>query len=175
VLAMKEFSHPDSPDRVPSDLNRGIESTIDVARNEWRYVAELETDLDPELPLVTCAPGEINQVLLNLIVNAAQAIEVARREGRMTGKGRIRVESARRGDQVEIRVQDNGIGIPEATQSRIFEPFYTTKKAGEGTGQGLALSYNIVVKKHGGSIAVESREGEGATFVVRLPIGGGGP
>jgi two-component system NtrC family sensor kinase len=173
VLAMKEFSHPDSVGRVPSDLNRGVESTISVARNEWRYVAEVETDLDAHLPLVTCAPGEINQVLLNLIVNAAHAVDLARESGQIIGKGRIRVITRRMNDEVEIQVIDNGTGISEAIRSRIFEPFFTTKKTGQGTGQGLALSYNIV-KKHGGSLTVESREGEGTTFFVRLPLQGGG-
>lgn len=172
VLAMKEFSHPDSVDRIPSDLNRGVESTLAVARNEWRYVAGVETDLDTNLPLVTCAPGEINQVLLNLIVNAAHAIDTARCSGQIEGKGVIRVVTRRVNDLAEIQVIDNGTGIPDAIRSRIFEPFFTTKKTGQGTGQGLALSYNII-RKHGGSLTLESREGKGTTFFVRLPLHGG--
>ncbi len=169
VRAMKEFSHPGGEEKRSIDLNKAIESTVTVARNEWKYVAELETDLDPSLPPVPCLPGEFNQVILNLIINAAHTIaDVVGRGGET--KGRIRVTTRRDGDWVEIRVADTGTGIPEAIRSRVFEPFFTTKEVGKGTGQGLAIAHNVVVKKHGGTISLETEVGKGTTFIIRLPL-----
>ncbi len=168
VRAMKDFSHPGGEVKIPSDLNRMIESTLTVSRNEWKYVAEVETDLDPSLPPVTCLPGEINQVLLNLIVNAAHAIgDVVKERG---GKGRIRVSTRRAGDRAEVRVSDTGTGIPEAIRSKVFDPFFTTKPVGKGTGQGLSIAYNVTVKRHGGAIDFQTEVGEGTTFIVSLPF-----
>ena len=169
VLAMKEFSHPSSDDMTPTDINRAIETTATIARNEWKYVAELETCLDAALPLVPCLPGDINQVLLNLIVNAAHAIGEAFRRGEAI-KGKITVSTRREGERVEIRVADNGPGIPEEYRRQIFTPFFTTKEVGKGTGQGLALCYNVVVKKHQGTIRFETEAGQGTVFIVRLPL-----
>jgi PAS domain S-box-containing protein len=171
VGAMKEFSHPDMKEKVPVDLNRTISSTITVARNEWKYVADLETDFDPSLPPVPCLPGEFNQVILNLIVNAAHAIaDVARKGGPAMGK--IKVQTVNCVEWVEIRIQDTGTGIPEKVQSRIFDPFFTTKEIGKGTGQGLAIARSVVITKHGGSIHFETAEGKGTTFIIRLPHNG---
>ena len=168
VRAMKEFSHPGPIERMPVDLNHGIESTILVASHEWKYVAEISTDLDPDLPPVPCLAGELNQVILNLIVNAAHAIsEVEKAPG---AKGAIRISTRKDGEFAEIRVSDTGCGIPEAIQSRVFDPFFTTKPVGKGTGQGLALAYAVIVKKHKGTIRVESQPGRGTTFVIRLPL-----
>ena len=166
---MKQFSHPGSREKVETDLNEALATTITVARNEWKYVAEVETDFAPDLPHVACLPGELNQVFLNLIVNAAHAIEdmVAER-----GKGTIRIGTRRAGEHVEIRIADSGCGIPEANLTRIFDPFFTTKKVGKGTGQGLAIAHDVVASKHGGTIRVESTPGEGTTFIVRLPLVG---
>ncbi len=169
VHAMKEFSHPDSNEKLPADINRAIESTITVSRNEWKYVAELVTDFDPELPPVPCYLGHFNQVILNLIVNAAQAITEKVGDG-ARGKGRILISTRADGDSVEIRVKDDGRGIPSAIQHRIFEPFFTTKDVGKGSGQGLSTCHAIIAQKHAGSIVVESEEGRGATFILRLPI-----
>ncbi len=169
VRGMKEFSHPTSKDRVAIDLNRAIESTVTVARNEWRYVADLVMALDPKLPLVPCYANEINQVVLNLIVNAAHAIgDVVNTQAGT--KGMIRIATVRIADAVEVRVSDTGGGIPEAIRHRIYDPFFTTKEVGKGTGQGLAMAHNTVVKRHGGSLHFESALGQGTTFFVRLPL-----
>jgi PAS domain S-box-containing protein len=171
VNAMKEFSHPDTKEKTALDLNRAIASTITVARNEWKYVADLETDFDPSLPSVSCHPGEFNQVILNLIVNAAHAIgDVAHQGGPQ--RGTIRVETRRSAEWAEIRIEDTGTGIAEKFRSRIFDPFFTTKEIGKGTGQGLAIARSVVVDKHGGSIHFETEEGKGTTFIIRLPYDG---
>jgi two-component system, NtrC family, sensor kinase len=168
VLAMKEFSHPGSAEKLPVDINRAIESTVLVSKGEWKYLAELTTDFDPELPRVPCFAGEFNQVILNLIVNAAHAIaDVVKDSGRM---GRIHITTLRDGDVVEIRVSDTGCGIARENQSKVFDPFFTTKPVGKGTGQGLAIAYGVVVQKHGGAIRLESEPGSGATFIIRLPL-----
>jgi PAS domain S-box-containing protein len=171
VSAMKEFSHPGTKEKTPLDLNHAIESTLTVARNEWKYVADLETEFDPSLPLISCRPGEFNQVILNLIVNAAHAIaDVVGRGG--TEKGKIKVQTRNCPEWAEIRIQDTGSGIPEAVRPRIFDPFFTTKEIGKGTGQGLAIARSVVVDKHGGSIAFETEAGKGTTFIIRLPHDG---
>jgi two-component system, NtrC family, sensor kinase len=169
VRAMKEFSHPGNSTKTAVDLNHAIESTITVARNEWKYVAEVETDLDRGLPPVPCLAGEFNQVILNLIINATHAISDVVGDG-SKGKGTITVSTRRQGDWVEIRIKDTGAGIPEKIRGRIFEPFFTTKGVGKGTGQGLAISRSVVVDKHGGSISFETALGTGTTFIVRLPL-----
>ncbi|TKB79629.1 MAG: GAF domain-containing protein [Nitrospira sp.] len=169
VRAMKEFAHPDTGEMAAVDLNKAIESTITVARNEWKYVAEMVTDFDPALPPVRCLPGEVNQVILNLIVNAAHAIgDVVKQAG---GKGTITVSTRLAGAWAEIRVVDTGTGIPEAIQGRIFDPFFTTKEVGRGTGQGLSIARTVVMEKHGGSLTFESAVGHGTTFLIRLPLG----
>jgi signal transduction histidine kinase len=168
VSAMKEFSHPGTKEKVPVDLNRAIRSTIAVAQNEWKYVAEMETNLDPALPFVSCLPGEFNQVVLNLIVNAAHAIG-DRTQERGGAKGKIRVQTSRCPTGVEIRVADTGGGIPPEVRNKIFDPFFTTKEIGKGTGQGLAIARSVIVDKHGGSIDFETVLGEGTTFIIRLP------
>ena len=171
VSAMKEFSHPDTKEKVRLDLNHAIESTITVARSEWKYVADLETDLDPTLPPISCQPGEFNQVILNLIVNAAHAIgDVVGKEG--SERGKIKVQTRSYPEWAEIRIQDTGSGIPEKVRSRIFDPFFTTKEIGKGTGQGLAIARSVVVDKHNGTIHFETEEGRGTTFIIRLPHDG---
>ena len=168
VNAMKDFSHPGTREKVALDLNRAIESTVTVTRNEWKYVAEMDLNLDGSLPMVLCLPGEFNQVILNLIVNAAHAItDVA--AVRETGKGLISIGTRGLGDKVEIRIQDTGGGIPEDIRTRIFDPFFTTKEIGKGTGQGLAIARSIVVDKHQGSIEVDSDGKSFTTFIIRLP------
>ena len=171
VRAMKEFSHPGVEEKTAIDLNRAIESTVTVSRNEWKYVAEVVTDLDPDLPLVRCLPGDLNQAVLNLVVNAAHAIEKRREVERNVDQlGHIAVSTRRVGDQVELRVADDGTGIPADVLPRIFDPFFTTKPVGKGTGQGLAITYSVVVEKHGGTIDVETESGRGTTFILRLPL-----
>ncbi len=169
VAAMKEFSHPGRGEKVPTDLNKQIESTVTVSRNEWKYVAELETRLDPELPLVPCLAAELNQVFLNIIVNAAHAIRDVVGDGSQ-GKGKITVSSHRDGDWVEVRIADTGTGIPDHARAKVFDPFFTTKEVGKGTGQGLAIAHSVVVDKHGGTLTFETETGKGTTFIIRLPL-----
>jgi signal transduction histidine kinase len=169
VCAMKEFSHPDTGEKTPTDLKQSIESTITVARNEWRYVAAMVTEFDSELPAVPCYPGDFNQVILNIIVNAAHAIAdtPAVKSG---SKGIITVTTRRVEEWAEIRIADTGTGIPESAKARIFDPFFTTKKVGRGTGQGLFIAHSVVVEKHGGTIGFETEMGRGTTLVIRLPL-----
>jgi PAS domain S-box-containing protein len=170
VRAMKAFSHPGVDEPTAVDLNGAVESTLTVSRNEWKYVADLNMQLDPHLPQVVCLPGEVNQVVLNLVVNAAHAIADQVAEG--GEKGLITVSTRRDGDFVEIRVGDTGTGIPEHVRSRIFDPFFTTKDVGKGSGQGLAIAHGVVVDKHKGTIDFETEMGKGTTFIVRLPLAG---
>jgi signal transduction histidine kinase len=172
VKAMKEFSHPGPAEMKAIDINHAIGSTVTVSRNEWKYVAEVVLNLDPDLPAVRCLPGEFNQVMLNLIVNSAHAIADLPCNGNGEVKGTVTVSTRRDRDWVEIRVSDTGVGIPEAVRPRIFTPFFTTKEVGKGTGQGLAIAHSAVVKRHGGTISFETEENKGTTFIVRLPIDG---
>ncbi|MFP5230040.1 MAG: PAS domain S-box protein [Acidobacteriota bacterium] len=171
VRAMKEFSHPGSEEMRAIDLNKAIEATVTIARNEWKYVAEVNLSLDPTLPMVVCFAGEINQVLLNLLVNAAHAVAEARQAGRPE-RGQIGITTVYDGDWVEVRIQDSGTGIPEEIREKVFDPFFTTKEVGKGTGQGLTLAQTVVVKKHSGRIWFETESGKGTTFFIRLPIAG---
>ncbi len=169
VRAMKEFSHPDVKEKVLLDINRAINTTITIARNEWKYASEVETDFDPKLPFIPCYPGEFNQAVLNLISNAAYAItDVIGDHPKV--KGKIKVSTRKVDTWVEIRISDTGSGIPEAIRDRIFEPFFTTKKIGKGTGQGLTIAHNVIVEKLGGSITYETEVGKGTTFIMQLPI-----
>lgn len=169
VRAMKNFSHPGQDTFTPVDLNQAIESTLTVSRNEWKYVAELVTDFDPQLPLIPCLPGEFNQVILNIVVNAAHAI--ADVVGFNTGKkGTISVSTRLDGNWVEIRIRDTGTGIPLHAQPHVFEQFYTTKQIGKGTGQGLALARAVIVDQHAGTLTFETQPGTGTTFIIRLPL-----
>jgi PAS domain S-box-containing protein len=168
VRAMKIFGHPDHGGPAAADLNQALESTITVARHELRDVAEVETDLEP-LPPVTCQIGELNQVFLNLLVNAAHAVGDARDAADGDYQGRITVRSRPDGDFVVIQIADTGTGIPPEAQDRIFEPFFTTKEVGRGTGQGLSLA-RVVVDRHGGQITFDTTQGRGTTFTIRMPV-----
>jgi signal transduction histidine kinase len=167
VRAMKEFSHPGPKEKRPEDLNQAIETTITIATNVWKYVAEIERRFADGLPRVNCVIGEINQVVLNLITNAAHAIgDVVRDSGT---KGRITIHTSSNDGFAEIRIQDTGGGIPETSRARVFEPFFTTKPVGKGTGQGLSLARAIVLQ-HRGTLDFESEVGKGTTFVIKLPV-----
>lgn len=169
VRSMKNYAHPDGREMVAVDLNESITSTLTIARAEYKYVADLETHFG-KLPPITCHVGEVNQVIINLIVNAAHAIgDVVEGTG---DKGRLTVSTSCDGPDVVIAIQDTGGGIPEGLRDRIFEPFFTTKEVGKGTGQGLAISRVAIVDTHHGSLTFESKAGEGTTFLIRIPIHG---
>jgi PAS domain S-box-containing protein len=168
VNALKEFAHPGTVEKTPVDLNRTLETVLAVSRNEWKHFAEIVTKYDPYLPKVRGLPGELNQVFLNLVVNAAHAIRAAAAAER--AKGVITIETRRIGGMVEVRVADTGCGIPDAIRDRVFDPFFTTKPVGQGTGQGLSIAHSVVEQKHGGALSFESELGRGTTFIVRLPI-----
>jgi PAS domain S-box-containing protein len=170
VRSMKEFAHPAQKEMAPVDLNRAIGATLTVARNEYKYVANLETDFG-ELPQVTCHVNEINQVVLNIVVNAAHAIADVVKD--TNEKGTIRVSTRREGANAVISISDTGAGIPEAIRHRIFDPFFTTKEVGRGTGQGLAIAWTAIRDKHRGELSFETELGKGTTFLIRIPIDGG--
>ena len=169
VQSIKAFAHPGQEAKRDVDINQAVENNITVARNEWKYVADLVTDLEPSLPLVSCVLGDINQVILNILVNAAQAVSEVVQDG-SKGKGKISISTCQDGPWVEIRISDTGNGIPERIRPKIFDPFFTTKEVGKGTGQGLAISHTAVVERHHGSITFDTEIGRGTTFRIRLPI-----
>ncbi len=171
VRAMKDTAHPGRDVNEPVDLNRLIDSTVVVARNEWKYVADLGLHFADDLPQVVCRASQISQVVLNLIVNASHAIGDV-----ISGadKGRIDIATSAEDDHALITVTDTGCGIPVEVRDRIFDPFFTTKGVGQGTGQGLSLAYSVVVNAHGGELSFTTELGEGTTFFIRLPFAGGG-
>jgi two-component system, NtrC family, sensor kinase len=169
VRAMKEFAHPGSEQKVSADINSVLQTTITVSRNEWKYAAELETDLAADLPPVPCYSGEINQVFLNIIVNAAHAIQDAQKI-RGGGLGKISVRTFVEDSVAKIRIEDNAMGIPEEIQDKIMDPFFTTKEVGRGTGQGLAIARSCVEGKHKGRLTFETKQGEGTAFIISLPL-----
>lgn len=168
VRAMKEYAYPDAVEQCAADLNHALETTLTVARNEYKYAASVQSELGP-LPLVVCNVGELNQVFLNLIVNAAHAITDA---GRDASSGLIRIQTGLAGEDAFVEIADNGCGIPAENMERIFDPFFTTKEVGRGTGQGLSIARAIVVDKHAGHIDVTSVPGEGTRFRIRVPVRG---
>jgi len=169
VQAMKIFTHPGGEEKEPADINKEIEKTITISRNEWKYVAELITDFDDSLSFVPCFQAELNQVFLNLIVNAAHAIEEANKDN-STQMGTIRIRTRREDNWAKIYISDTGSGIPQDIRHKIFDLFFTTKEPGKGTGQGLAISHSVIVEKHKGTISLESQEGKGTTFIISLPL-----
>lgn len=167
VRAMKEFAHPDQKEKAAANINEALVSTLTVARNELKYVAEVETDFG-DLPLIFCNISELNQVFLNLLVNAAHAIADAKQR---TGvKGVIHIRTSLEEDTVLISIADTGRGIPENVRDKVFDPFFTTKEIGRGSGQGLAIAHSVVVQRHGGTLTFTSEVGKGTTFYVRLPL-----
>ncbi|MCV6600525.1 MAG: ATP-binding protein [Cohaesibacter sp.] len=166
VNAIKEFSHPGEDEKVDLDVNKMIETTLAVTRNQWKYVADMDLDLAPDLPTIMAMPSEISQVILNLIVNAADAIHSAD----LPERGQIAIASRALDSSIEICIRDNGPGVSKDLQERIFDPFFTTKDIGKGSGQGLAIAYAIIHQKHGGTLRYIGQEGQGAHFVITLPI-----
>ncbi len=169
VAAMKEFSHPGVEGRTATNLNRSLESTASIARNEWKYVADMVLELDESLPEIPCFAGELNQVFLNIMINAAHAISDQVDAGTYQ-KGNITLTTRVEDDWVEVRIADDGGGIPEDIRPCIFDPFFTTKDVGKGTGQGLGIAHRIITEQHGGTIDFESVTGQGTVFIIRLPI-----
>ncbi|HNX22559.1 MAG TPA: PAS domain S-box protein [Spirochaetota bacterium] len=169
VQSMKAFSHPGSGQKMPANINKAIENTVTVSRNEWKYDCELNLDLDMTLPEIPCLESELSQVILNLIVNARDAILEAKGNKKIES-GIITICTAKNNTHAIIKVQDNGTGIPEKIKDKIFDPFFTTKDVGKGTGQGLAISHSIIVEKHSGSLYFESMPGKGTTFIIKLPL-----
>jgi two-component system NtrC family sensor kinase len=165
VRAMKEFSHPTSKAKASVDLNKIAERAALIGKSEWKLVAELDFDLEEDLPLVTAIEGELNQVVLNLIVNAAHAVSANNRS-----TGRITVRTRSNDEFVELEIADNGVGIPPAIRDKIFEPFFTTKDVGKGTGQGLAIARDVIVNKHGGKIGFRDGPETGTIFSIWLPM-----
>ncbi|MFK8030064.1 MAG: sensor histidine kinase [Gammaproteobacteria bacterium] len=170
---MKEFSHSSNEQAEPFEISRLIRNTVTVATNEWRYVAEVELQLDDDVPPVKGIREHISQALLNLIVNAAHAIDEANSDAEVEGVlGKISISCAVSGSDVEVRITDTGTGIPEELHTKIIDPFFFTKEVDKGTGQGLSLSHKFIVDGHGGSISFDTKSGEGTTFILRLPIEG---
>ncbi|BDW90594.1 two-component system sensor histidine kinase NtrB [Thalassospira tepidiphila] len=166
VLSMKEFSHPGGTEKTTTDINRVLSNVIVISRNEWKHNADITEEFDPEIPHIPCHINEVNQVFLNLIVNAAQAIQAA---GRKPDEGHITVKTTSLDDSILISISDNGTGIAKENRSKVFNPFFTTKEVGKGTGQGLSITHDIVTVRHGGRIWFETDMGKGTTFRVLLP------
>ncbi len=160
MLALKDFAHPSENEMCVANINEGIKSTLNVVWNELKYKAVVTKNYG-ELPLVECYPQQLNQVFMNILVNAAQAIEK---------QGEIRISTRDIGNCIEIKISDTGVGIPEENLSKIFDPFFTTKDVGKGTGLGMNVAYNII-QKHKGTIDVDSAVGVGTTFTIRIPVG----
>jgi two-component system, NtrC family, sensor kinase len=169
VTAMRDFSHIDERRMAPSDVNKAVKSTLIIVHHQLKYVAEVQTDLDPDLPMVMCCIDDLNQVFINLLINAAHAVgDVVGDHG--TQKGTICVTTRRDDASIVITISDTGAGIPEEVQKRMFEPFFTTKGHDKGTGQGLLYVKTIVVDKHHGTLTWDSKPGQGTTFSVRIPV-----
>jgi signal transduction histidine kinase len=169
VKAMKDFSHPNSENKVATNINHCIESTITISKHTWKYHAEMEVDLDLSIKDVMCHPGPFNEVILNIIVNAADAIREKVDNDDSIDRGKIKIQTRSKENFVEIRISDTGGGIPKSIQEKIFDPFFTTKEIGKGTGQGLALSYSIIKARHNGDLLFETVPGESTTFILQLP------
>ncbi|MFT5304120.1 MAG: two-component system NtrC family sensor kinase, partial [Mariniblastus sp.] len=168
VAAMKEFSHPGSDQKCHVSMNQVLDSTITVAKNEWKYVADIETDYEEDLNLIDGLRAELNQAFLNIVMNAAHAIG-DRVEAGDYSKGKIKLTTRSAEDGIEVSIQDNGGGIPESARDRVFDPFFTTKAVGKGTGQGLSIAYSVIAKQHGGQLRFEVEEGVGTTFLIKIP------
>ncbi len=169
VLSMKNFAHPGDAEMKMGNINEGIKSTLEIAKNEWKYATEVKLDLDNGLPQIFCRMEEINQVILNMVVNSAQAIAEAREKG-IIEKGLIKISTLSRGEIIQIIINDNGAGISSENKEKIFDPFFTTKEVGKGTGQGLTIAHDIIVNKHKGELMVASEPGQGTTFTINLPL-----
>ncbi|MDA3861946.1 MAG: PAS domain S-box protein [Melioribacteraceae bacterium] len=170
VKAMKDFAHPGAKEKAYFDLNKGLQNTVAISKNEWKYVAEIDLNLDESLTEILCLQNELNQVFLNMIVNSAHAIEEKNKKNNANELGKITIETKRKDQIAFVKFSDTGSGIKKKDIDRIFDPFFTTKEVGKGTGQGLAIVHDIIVNKHNGKIFVESEEGIGTSFNIELPL-----
>ncbi len=168
VSAMRFFMHPGSENKEMANLNHIIQNALELSHNEWKNVAEIKTEFDPDLPAVDCLPSELSQVILNLIINAVHAIQDILVES-PDSLGQIIITTRQLGELVELRISDSGAGIPNEIRNKVFDPFFTTKDVGRGTGQGLAIAYTVIVKKHQGTLEFESELGKGTTFIIHIP------
>lgn len=169
VSAMKKFSHPGTEEKSLLDINDALDNIIIVSRNQWKYFADIEKKYSPDIKPLLCYPADLNQALLNIIVNAAQAIEEKKQKSEFAGK--ITVETYDEDAFTVIVIRDNGIGMSPETIEKLFDPFFTTKDIGKGTGQGLSIVHTVIKEKHGGEIIIESELGEGSAFVLKIPKG----
>ncbi len=172
VRAMKDFAHPGSKEKAYYNLNKGLQNTITISKNEWKYIAEIDKNLDDNLTEVLCLQDELNQVFLNMIVNSAHAIDEKNKKNEVEELGTITITTIKKDNSAIVKIADTGNGIKQENIDRVFDPFFTTKEVGKGTGQGLAIVHDIIVTKHGGTISVESEIGVGTTFTIELPING---
>ena len=170
VQAMKEFSHPGAKTRQKADINKGLVNTVNVSKNKWKYLSDIKFELAENLPGILCLPGELNQVFLNIIINAVHAIEEKNRKLESRDKGLITISTEMNPPWIDIRFKDTGGGVPAEMKDKIFDPFFTTKQIGNGTGQGLAIAYDIINNKHRGIITIEETNSKGSVFLIRLPI-----
>ena len=171
VRAMKGFSYPGGGTKEMVELNSAIENTLTVSRNEWKYAAEIVTEFNTELPMVECMPMEINQAVLNIVVNAAHAIEERQRQENDTSRGTITIRTAVEEPYVVIQISDTGCGISQKNLRKVFDSFFTTKEQGKGTGQGLSIAHAVIVNTHNGKLEVDSKLDQGTCFTIRLPVG----
>lgn len=169
VAAMRDFSHAGPKEKVAADLHKLINSSLTISRNAWKYIAEIEKDFDDTIPPIVCLASDLGQVFVNIIINAAHALE-EKFDQSDSLQGKIIIKTINKGSNIEIVFSDNGSGMSKKVQKRIFDPFFTTKDVGKGTGQGLAIAYDIIVDKHNGSINVESEKNIGTTLTIILPI-----
>ncbi|MDD3044252.1 MAG: HAMP domain-containing sensor histidine kinase, partial [Candidatus Delongbacteria bacterium] len=169
VNAMKQYSNMNLEEKKAADLNKTLENAEIITRNEWKYHAELVNEFDPELPFCECYEPELNQVFMNLIVNAAHATKDAV-DQKLVEKGIITVKTSHKDGRIIITIADNGTGIPEKIRERVYDPFFTTKEVGKGTGQGLAIAHKAVVDRHGGKIWFETEQNKGTTFYIEVPV-----
>jgi len=168
VASMRRFSHREHDnEKHPADINQAVLDSLAVSRNQWKNHAQVTTELKSDLPVVSCLLGEVNQVILNLIINATHAINDFHEKGVL---GKITISTSQVENEIQIAIQDDGGGIPQHIQERMFEPFFTTKGLGKGTGQGLALAHSVIVKKHNGRLTFETEQGVGTTFFIFLPL-----
>ena len=169
VNAMKQYSHFNNEEKKPADINQSLENAEIITRNEWKYHAEIENNFSTDLPFVNCYEAELNQVFMNLLVNAGHTIKDAIDQKIIT-QGKIKVKTDYKNNRILVSISDNGLGIPKEYQDRVYDYFFTTKEVGKGTGQGLAIAHKTVVEKHGGKIWFETELNKGTTFFVEVPV-----